>query len=318
MKEAKRLQLGLFLRQGEVRTYDGRVMRDPIGWSELRDMAQIAECVGFDTIWVADHFLFRADPPVQMAPDDTRDVWECFTLLAALAEATETVELGPLVACAGERNPALLAKMAQTVDEISAGRLILGLGAGWHRPEYDAYGFPFDHRVSRLEEALAIVVPLLREGHVTFQGRFFQAIDCQLNLGRTHLPRNRPGGIPIWMGAHRPRMLRLTARYADAFNTVWYGDASGVAEPFRKLDAACQEVGRDPATVLRTAGTYAVLPGADPTGPPSQTFAGHPEEIAAHLRTFEAAGVEHLSIVLDPWTVDGIEQFGPVIQALRS
>jgi len=113
-------------------------------------------------------------------------------------------------------------------------------------------------------------------------------------------------------------MLRLTARYADALNTVWYRDAAAVAEPFRKLDVACQEVGRDPASVLRTAGTYAVMPGAAPTGPPSQTFIGHPEEIAAHLRTFEAAGVEHLSIVLDPWTVDGIEQFGAAIQALRS
>ena len=319
MPETTRLQLGLFLRQGEVRTADGRVMREPIGWSELRDMAQAAEGVGFDTLWLADHFLFRGDPPVQMEPGDTRDVWECFTLLAALAVATNRVDLGPLVACAGYRNPALLAKIAQTLDEVSDGRLILGLGAGWHRPEYEAYGYPYDHRVSRLEEALAIIVPLLREGHVTFRGEYFQAVDCELRLGRSQLRRSRPNGPPIWLGAHGPRMLRLTARYADAFNTVWYRDAADVAEPFRKLDVACEQVGRDPATVRRTSGTYVVLAdtGAAPTGPLAQTFRGRPDEIAACLRSFEAAGVTHMSIVLDPWTVEGIERFGAVIQALR-
>ena len=318
MPATKRLKLGLFLRQGEVRTADGRVMREPIGWSELRDMAQAAEGVGFDTLWVADHLLFRNDPPVLMAPDDTRDVWECFTLLSALAVATQRIDLGPLVACAGFRNPALLAKIAQTVDEVSEGRLILGLGAGWHRPEYDAYGYPYDHRVSRLEEALVIIVPLLREGHVTFRGQYFQAVDCELRLGRSQLRRSRPNGPPIWMGASGPRMLRLTARYADAYNTVWYRDAAAVAEPFGTFEAACREVGRDPATVAKTSGSYVALDDAEPTGAFSQTIIGQPESIAARLRAFEAAGVEHLSIVLDPWTVSGIESFGTVIQALRA
>ena len=113
-------------------------------------------------------------------------------------------------------------------------------------------------------------------------------------------------------------MLRLTARYADALNTVWYGDAAGVVGPFRRLEAACREVGRDPATIGPTAGAYVALSSPDviPGGPPVQTVTGPPELIAERLRAFYAAGVEHLTIVLDPWTVRGIERFGEVIAAL--
>ena len=308
------LQLGLFLRQGELRTYDGRVPRPPVGWAELRDMAQAAEGVGFDSLFVADHFLFRNAPPVQMEPGDTRDVFECFTLLSALAASTRRVTLGPQVVCTGYRNPALLAKMAATLEEVSGGRLILGLGAGWHRPEYDAYGYPYDHRVSRFEEALQIVVPLLRTGRVDFEGRFYEARDCEL-----HLRGPRPNGPPIWIGGSGPRMLRLTASYADAFNTVWYRDPRDVTAPFARLEAACREIGRDPSTIGRTAGAYVVLsgPNASPSGPSNQTVSGSPDEIAERLRAFRAAEVEHLTIVLDPWSVAGIERFGKVIAAQR-
>jgi probable F420-dependent oxidoreductase len=308
------LRLGLLMRQGELRTFDGRVIRLPVGWSELRDMAQAAEAVGFDTLFLADHLLFRDSPPVQMPPGETRDVYECFTLLSALAASTERVGLGPLVACNGFRNPGLLAKMAQALEEVSGGRLILGLGAGWHRPEYDAFGYPYDHRVSRFAEALAIIAPLLRQGQVDFRGQYYEARACEL-----HLRGPRPGGPPIWIGGSGPRMMRLIARYADAFNTVWYREPAEVAEPFSRLESACREVGRDPSGVGRTAGTFVVVPGPDamPSGPPSQTFAGQPEQVAERLRAFHAAGVDHLTIVLDPWDVRGIERFGEVIAALR-
>jgi alkanesulfonate monooxygenase SsuD/methylene tetrahydromethanopterin reductase-like flavin-dependent oxidoreductase (luciferase family) len=248
-----------------------------------------------------------------MPPGDTRDVWECFTLLSALAASTERVTLGPQVACTSFRNPGLLAKIALTLDEISGGRLILGLGAGWHRPEYDAFGYPYDHRVSRFEEALQIIVPLLREGRVDFQGRYYEARDCEL-----HLRGPRPQGPPIWIGASRPRMLRLVAQYADAYNTAWYGNPRDVAGPFARLESACREVGRDPTTIGRTAGAYVALslPGSEPSGPPEQTVSGTPEEVAERLRLFDVMGVEHLTVVLDPWEIRGIERFGEVISAL--
>src|SRR5919202_5050441 len=215
-----RLKLGLLMRNGEMRTHPGRLIR----WSELREMAWTAEAVGIDTLFAADHLLFRHSPPVVMRAGETSSIWEAWTVLSALAEVTERVTLGPLVACTGFRNPALLAKMADTLDEVSDGRLILGLGAGWHQPEYDAFGYPFDHLAGRFEEALGIIVPLLREGEVDFVGRYYTARECVLR------PRGpRPAGPPIWIGACGPRMVRLAARYADVFNSVWHASPAGLA-----------------------------------------------------------------------------------------
>jgi alkanesulfonate monooxygenase SsuD/methylene tetrahydromethanopterin reductase-like flavin-dependent oxidoreductase (luciferase family) len=155
-------------------------------YSDLRDIAQQIEAEGFDSLWLMDHLLFRWDE------QKTQGVWEAWTLLSALAEATQQIELGSLVLCNQFRNPAILAKMAVTLDEVSTGRFILGLGAGWHRPEFDAFGMPFDHRVSRLEEALKIIRPLLKEGYVDFSGSYYQARHCEL------LPRGpRRTGPPI-------------------------------------------------------------------------------------------------------------------------
>jgi alkanesulfonate monooxygenase SsuD/methylene tetrahydromethanopterin reductase-like flavin-dependent oxidoreductase (luciferase family) len=220
-----------------------------------------------------------------------------------------------LVACTAFREPAVLARMADTLDEVSGGRLILGLGAGWHEPEFRAFGLPFDHLASRFAEALAIVVPLLREGRVDFQGQYYQASDCELR------PRGpRPGGPPIWIGAARPRMMRLVARYADAYNTVWHVRPSELAEPWANLESACWEVGRDPATIGRTIGTSVLLPGfeGEPSGRPELRLSGSPTEIASQLEAFRQAGAEHVSCILDPWTVSGVERFGEVIQALRA
>src|SRR5436309_8326662 len=165
------IKLGLTLPQIE-----GMMHGETARWTDLLAMARRAEEVGFDSVWVVDHLLLHGVRQTRQR----EGLWECWTLLAALAAATERVELGPLVCCTGFRNPALLAKMADTVDEISGGRLILGLGAGWHEYEYNAFGYPFDHRVGRFEEALTIIHTLLREGKADFQGTYYQVRECEL------------------------------------------------------------------------------------------------------------------------------------------
>jgi alkanesulfonate monooxygenase SsuD/methylene tetrahydromethanopterin reductase-like flavin-dependent oxidoreductase (luciferase family) len=222
--------------------------------------------------------------------------------------------------------------MADTLDEVSDGRVVLGLGAGWHEPEYEAFGIPYDHRVGRFEEALAIIVPLLREGRVDFQGQYYQAKDCVL------APRGpRPTGPPILIGAQRPRMLALAARYADVYDADYHLEAAAVGAPFQALDRACAEVGRDPATITRTAGTRVALrgPGEPRPGLPGATApagaavfelggmrqmarVGTPAEILEHARTFQAVGVRQLTLSLvHPPGPKGIEMLAPVVEGLR-
>jgi probable F420-dependent oxidoreductase len=275
-------------------------------WADLLAMARRAEEVGFDSLWMPDHLLFRRE-----GQDGARGPWECWSLLAALAAATERVELGPLVSCTSFRNPALLAKMADTVDEISGGRLILGLGAGWHEPEYRAFGYPFDHRVGRFAEALTIVHTLLHEGRIDFAGRYYEARECELR------PRGpRPAGPPILIGTTGARMLRLTAKHADSWNAV-FKRAEELPALRATVDAACAEVGRDPATLERTVGVPVDLPGATARATGSMTpLAGSPEELATALRAYAGEGIAHLQVLLAPATVAGIEAFAPVLELL--
>jgi alkanesulfonate monooxygenase SsuD/methylene tetrahydromethanopterin reductase-like flavin-dependent oxidoreductase (luciferase family) len=195
------LKVGLYLP-----TFDRPWVRTPAPrWDDLLDLARRAEAAGFDSLWVPDHLHIRDDR-------ERLGVWEGWLLLAALAAVTDRVMLGPLVACTAFRNPALLAKMADTVDEISDGRLVLGLGAVWHEPDFRAFGNPFDRRVSRFAEALAIVSGLLRQGQIDFEGEFYQVRDCEL---RPRGPRSQ--GPPILVGAEGSRMLPLAAQHADAW-----------------------------------------------------------------------------------------------------
>src|SRR6476646_2942017 len=161
------LKIGLLLPETEGQM-DGATAR----WSDLLAMTRKAEEIGFDSVWVTDHFLHRG------AGQEDRGPWECWSLMAAIAAVTNKVEIGSLVLCTGFRNPAMLAKMAETVDEISDGRLILGLGAGWNEEEYKAFGYPFDHRVGRFQEAIEIISGLLKNGELDFEGRYYQAADC--------------------------------------------------------------------------------------------------------------------------------------------
>lgn len=259
----------------------------PPTFQEIRALARQAEEAGFDSIWVYDHLLYH------FPGDMTLGIWECWSTLAALAAATERVELGTLVVAALWRNPALLAKMAVTVDEVSNGRLILGLGTGTHRPDFDAFGYPFDHRVSRFEEAIQIITSLLREGSVDFHGQYYDAPDCELR------PRGpRPGGPPVLVASGRPRMLRLTAKYADAWNTAWYGPVEDIADRRAELERACAEVGRNPATVAVTVGVHVFYrtPGMPPTREvdPDSTLTGTADDVAAGLRAYADAGVAHV------------------------
>jgi probable F420-dependent oxidoreductase len=286
-------------------------MRDgALRWNDIKQMATRAEEVGFDSFWLPDHLIFKNPNEKPHGP------WECWSLLSAVAAVTHRVKLGTLVLCAGFRNPALLAKMADTVDEISAGRLILGIGAGWHEPEYSAFGYPFDHRVDRFEEAVTILSGLLRNGQIDFSGTYSEARDCALR------PRGpRPGGPPIMIGTSGagPRMLRLTARFADQWN-VWFKTFNNrlqdLAAMREVVDAACRDVGRDPATLERTAALKIEVGPHVPSPMSTDPIIGSPAEIAETLRDYAGIGISHVQIWLEPTNLDGIAAFAPVLADL--
>jgi len=268
---------------------------------DLREMALVAEQVGLDSIWLADHLIYRFLNRAESAP------WEVLTMLSALAAVTTHITLGTLVICTSFRPPAMLAKMADAVDEISGGRFILGLGAGWHQPEYEAFGYPFDHLASRFDEALQIIVPLLREGHVDFQGKYYQVQNCVLR------PRGpSPAGPRILVAGRRPRMLQLTARDADAWNTAWHTNATIVKERYDSFAQTCATIGRDPATVELTVGTNVRLQPPKDDGSPDRAISGTPELIASRLQDFASVGTSHLIIALDAVTPASIEQLGHI------
>ncbi len=302
----RRMKLGVILPMGEG-DLDGRTAH----YRDVLALAQAAEQIGLDSLWLADHLLAR------MPGEPEQGVWEVFTFLSALAVQTQHILLGPLVACTSFRNPGLLAKIAAGLDELSEGRFILGLGAGWHEPEYTAFGYPFDHRAARFEEALQIIVPLLREGQVDFQGEYYSARNSFL---RPHGPS--PKGTPIWIGAHKPRMLQLAARYADGFNTVWHESPGGAIPNLDAFRQACAEVGRDPATAELTVGTFADLlaPGEadknDARNDDEKHITGSAEEIAEALAGFADIGTQHLIVILDPPDLRGIERFARVVELL--
>jgi len=222
-------------------------------------------------------------------------------LLAALAASTMRAELGTIVLGTGFRPPALLAKMAATLDEVAAGRLILGLGTGWHEPEYTAFGYPFDHRAGRFDEALQIIVPLLRSERVTLHGRWHDVEDAVL-IPPPPRPARRPGRIPILIAAKGERVLRLTARYADAWNTAWFGFPTERFEQRRAdLAAACDAEGRDPATLELTVGLTMDSERAAGGRPGSaDALAADVDEVARALDAWRDLGVGHVQLDLRP------------------
>lgn len=276
----------------------------------IQAMAQRAEAIGLDSVWVFDHLLFRF-------PDrDDAGAHEGWTILAALASATDRIELGTLVLGLRLRNPALLAKMAATLDHVSGGRLTLGVGAGWHDPELEAFGYPTDHRIGRFEEALAVLLSLIRTATADLDGRWVNARAAAL------VPPARPD-IPILIAARAPRMIRLVARHADASNTAWFATADDaiLAQRSAMLDDACRAERRDPASLIRTVGISIRLPGATAPGPgrsPSGGLPGltrNPEEV---LAGFAHAGFAHAIVWLEPMNERSLERLGLAVAQNRA
>lgn len=280
--------------------------QDPPRYADVRDMAVRMEAAALDSIWLYDHLLYR------WPGRPTDGIWECWTMLSALAEATRRVEIGTLVACTQFRNPAVVAKMATTLDEVSHGRLTLGLGAGWHRPEFDAFGIPFDHRVARFEEAVQIIRPLLRDGCVDFAGTYYSARDCEI------VPRGpRPTGPPLMLAGSGPRMLRLAARHADSWNTAWHDVPASTAGPLQSLRTACQSEGRDPGTLDVTVSVAVAYPDLGPIGSMGAYLTGTLEQVAEALHGYETLGVSHVIVEFAPYTPAALDRFAEAVCLFR-
>ena len=255
----------------------------PPTWREMHAFATHAEAVGLDSLWVCDHLL----------SGPAAGIHESWTIVSALAASTDRIALGQLVMCVSFRDPGLLAKMAVTGDGVSGGRLVLGLGAGWYDPEYRAFGFPTDHRVDRFEEALRIIGPLLRGERLTFAGRYHRIRDAVL------LPPPERH-IPILVAGDKPRMLRLTARYADAWNTAWYGPPDErLSRRMADMDAALRAEDRDPATLRRTVGMDADRPG----------------DLAGAIDAYERLGIDDLIIRLEPGTRGALDRLAGALES---
>jgi probable F420-dependent oxidoreductase len=286
-------------------------------WPQLREMAQVAESIGLDSIWVGDHLMYRyADK--QSHP---RGPFEAWTTLAALAGATSRIEIGPLVASAGFHAPAMLAKMAATVDQISGGRLILGLGSGWHEPEYKGFGFPYDRRVARFDEAFTVIRTLLATGECDFSGEFFS------NEGALLFPKPvRPDGIPLMIGSNGARMLAIALPHVQMWNSWfdgWDNNTDGLQRLLSEIDEACERAGRDPKSLIRTICPLVRMSGgsgrlSDYTAPNAvKPLDGKDaKRMAAEIRAYAELGIGHIQLVLDPITADSIRELEPILALL--
>ena len=267
-----------------------------VRWPEIVAMARAADETGFDSIWLGDHMLYRGED----RPD--RGPWDAWTQLAALAALTHRVELGPLVAATAFHPPGVLARMAASIDELSGGRFIFGIGAGWNEAEFRAFGIPFDRLASRFEESFEIIRRLFAGEAVTFAGRFQHVEDAVL----LPPPARR---VPLMVGSKGARVLAATLPHVDAWNTwyTWYGNtAKGFAEQNAEIDAACVRVGREPQTLRRSA---CVLVAVGSGGErPHEVGPVLVDNLAAHLRELADAGLDEAIIVVDPVTERSFRQ----------
>ena len=279
-------------------------------WTEIGAMAERAEELGFDTVWTADEIVWRV--PEWPGP---RGWWECLTMTGAVAARTSTVQVGTWVMSALHHNPGMVASAAETLDEISGGRFVLGLGAGHAKGAANEFGYPQDKTVSRYAEALEIIVPLLRGESVTFTGQFHRAEGAEV------LPRGpRPGRVPLMMGGHSPRTMRLAAAHADTWST--YARTSSFPEVFGpmtvQLDQICEEIGRDPSSIGRSVGVF-VEPGDDNLCQAvgfAEAITGSTDQIAETLAGFTSVGMTRVELFPYPNTIDTLERLVPVLAAV--
>ncbi len=258
-------------------------------YADMLAMSQAASAAGFEVLWFDDHFSFTSD-------DDLRGAWDAWTLMAAIAATVPDVYLGPMVACTAYRNPGVIAKMTEMIQDISGGRFILGLGAGWHKPEYEQFGLRFEPRVTQFEEALEIIHGLIRHGEADVQGQYSQANQA------VNRPRAKNGHTtPILIGSTGDRMLKSLARYADAWNTGG-GSVDDLKAKMAKVEAACETIGRDPSTVIRTAGLTI-----------GDVSSGGTDEAVASLREISDLGFQHVMVRVEPSTPETIAAFAPVV-----
>jgi probable F420-dependent oxidoreductase len=284
-------------------------------WPQLREMALIAEGIGLDSIWLGDHLMYRYPQPDR----HPRGPFEAWTTLAALAAVTERVQLGPLVASLGFHSPVMIAKKAATIDQISNGRFILAVGSGWHEPEYRGFGFPFDRRVSRFEEAFGIIRELFATGACDFHGEFYDIEGAAL------FPRPvQSGGPPIMIGSNGARMLSIALPHVQMWNS-WHNDygntRKGLAALLAEIDRACEKAGRDPATLVRTVCPLVAMEGAkgrtSADGRSTPPLDGlDPAALADELATYAGMGVGHVQIVLDPITPRSIDALAATLRIL--
>ena len=297
------VQFGVVLPQGfkwDLRGHADSVAR----YEAMTRVAVEAERLGYASVWLYDHL--HAEPrPAGALPGEAATLFECWTSTAALARDTSTIRIGQMVNCVLYRNPALLAKMASTVDVLSHGRLDLGLGAGWYADEASAYGYPFpaaSERLDRLAETLQIVLALWTEPAATFEGRYYRvrgAINEPKGVQQPH--------IPLWVGgAGERRTLDLVARYADAYNLIAH-DATTVRRKFAALQDHCARIGREYGAIRKSVHAFVVLlePGEDLDAATRSRGAlsldvirrsnlvGTPREVAERLHELVEAGADY-------------------------
>jgi len=276
-------------------------------WPDIREMALRAEAIGFDTLWLPDELLWRQEegPP--------QGFWDGVSMAGAVAATTSRIKVGTWVLSALHRNPGIIAKTAETLDEISGGRFVFGLGAGHEWPgQARPFGLPEDRIFARFDEALRVIVPLIRSGHADFEGRFHAARDL------SHVPVGpRPGAIPLLIGGNGPKGQRHAALHAD----IWSGyteeraQVEELAPRLATLDAICEEIGRDPRSIGRGAG-ISVNP-LQPARYQDNVISGSAEEIADAIRSFREIGFSQADLMIGPGTIEAFEAMAPVLELLR-
>ena len=309
------------MRIGLITQLHGRPDGDspPPSWKSISERATTAEAAGFDMFVFEDALLYRGE-------ETTDGAWESVSIAAAVAATTSRINLGQSVVNSPYRSPAMMAKIADTIDEISGGRFVLGIGAGnTADSDYDAFGFPTGNRYSRFAEAIQIIHGLLKNGEIDFEGEFYTAKQAELVLRGP-----RPEGPPINIAAGGPKMLRLVAQYADTWN--WWGwdeTLQQIDERLRpiitQLGQACEELGRDPATLGRSFDLYTVVPeGFSPENMKaegldmSQPVTGTTEEIARHILSVGELGFEEVRCDVFPRTAAAIEAMQPVVEIVHA